>query len=253
MSKRTAAPEIPNREVRRFTVDRFELRANDDGTLDFDGYASVFDVDYEMYGGPERYGWIESVDPGAFRKTLSEKPDVQLLLNHDGLPLARTPRATKPGTMTLDDDSNGLRVRAPNLNPADPDVQKLQVKAERGDLDEMSFAFRTIRQEWDEQYERRRLLEVSIHRGDVSVVNYGANPATSFDLRSLLETDPDRVLAEVRSISEGSPELAARIQAALTKITDPKEGREQDPGTEAAGMPVGLARALVDSLDHPAA
>lgn len=233
MTVRTAPPltEIPNREVRRFAAGGLEVREGDDGMLTFTGYATVFDAEYEMYGGPP-YGWIEVVDSGAFRKTLSEKPDVQLLLNHDGLPLART----KSGTMTLDDDNKGLRVDA-SLDPADPDVSQLRVKVERGDLDEMSFAFRTIRQEWDAEYERRTLLEVSINRGDVSIVNYGANPATSFDLRSLLETDPERALAELRSLRDGSPDLAARILAELV-----------DAEPDGRGMPLGLARAIAATI-----
>ena len=35
-------------------------------------------------------GYTETIARGAFTKTLSERPDVQLLINHEGLPLART-------------------------------------------------------------------------------------------------------------------------------------------------------------------
>jgi hypothetical protein len=61
-----------------------------------------------------------------------------------------------------------------------------------------------VRQEWNEDYTERRLLEVSIHRGDVSVVNYGANPATSATLRALslaglADLEPAEILAEVRA------------------------------------------------------
>ena len=49
---------------------------------------------------------------------------------------------------------------------------------ERGDLDEMSFAFRVMRQEWNSDYDRRWINEVSLDKGDVSLVNYGANPTT---------------------------------------------------------------------------
>lgn len=234
MTVRTAPPlaDVPVREVRRFTAGNLELRVADDGMLTFTGYATVFDAPYEMYGGPSAGGWTEVVDPGAFRKTLSEKPDVQLLVNHEDLPLART----KSGTMKLSDDNTGLYVEA-SLDPNDPDVAKLAPKVERGDLDEMSFAFRTIRQEWDEGYEKRTLLEVSINRGDVSIVNYGANPATSFDLRSLLESDPERALAELRSLRDGSPDLAARILAELV-----------DAEPDGRGMPLGLARAIAATI-----
>lgn len=243
MGNRTAPPDLPTREVRRLTASGMEFREADDGLLAFSGYASTFGEEYEMYGGPDRGGWVESVDPGAFTKTLSAKPDVMLLVNHDGLPLART----KSGTLTLEADKKGLRAEA-SLDPADPDVEQLRVKVERGDLDEMSFAFRTIRQEWDEDYERRTLLELALDRGDVSIVTYGANPTTSFDLRTLLEADPDRVLAELRSI--GDPAFVARVQAALI---DPESEEDTDEEDEPEGTPLGLARALVEALDLPAA
>lgn len=185
-----------DRSVRAFQLRGVELREASDDAIHLEGYASVFGVGYEMYGGPP-YGWTEYVDEGAFDKTLREKPDVQLLLNHAGLPLART----KSGTLRLSTDNVGLKVEA-DLDPSDPDVQRMKPKMTRGDLDEMSFAFRVMRQEWDEEYVERHLLEVSLHKGDVSVVNYGANDATSVSLRALaeLETlDPEAVLAELRT------------------------------------------------------
>src|SRR5204863_585123 len=77
--------------------------------------------------------------------------------------------------------STGLHVEA-SLDPSDPDVQRLMPKMERKDMDEMSFAFRVKDDEWSDDYAQRRLLEVSLHKGDVSVVNFGANPATSVQL-----------------------------------------------------------------------
>jgi hypothetical protein len=50
---------------------------------------------------------------------------------------------------------------------------------ERGDVDEMSFGFWVTRQQWSPDYDQRDILEVSLNKGDVSVVNYGANPATA--------------------------------------------------------------------------
>src|SRR5690348_1524690 len=72
---------------------------------------------------------------GALARTLSERPNVQLLINHDGMPLARTAN----GSLQLSEDNIGLRVNA-SLNPKDPDVQRLIPKMRRGDLNEMSFA-----------------------------------------------------------------------------------------------------------------
>ncbi|MBO0676799.1 HK97 family phage prohead protease [Mycolicibacterium sp. S2-37] len=196
-------------EHRNIPLDRVELRdvEDDDTEIVLEGYASTFE-EYDMYGGPEQYGWIERIDPGAFEKTLREKPDLHLLINHAGMPLART----KSGTLDLSVDDHGLKVTA-RLDTRDPEVQSLRVKMGRGDMDEMSFAFRVKAQEWraapgfeeidDQSY--RTITEVSLHKGDVSVVNWGANPTTSAGIRSaadalavLANADEDE-LAEVRS------------------------------------------------------
>ncbi|MEH0442455.1 MULTISPECIES: HK97 family phage prohead protease [unclassified Streptomyces] len=176
-----------------------ELRA-DGGDLKLTGYASVFESPYEVYGGPPM-GWTEIIDKRAFGTTLAAKPDLHLLINHEGMPLART----KSGTLQLAADTKGLHVEAA-LDPEDPDVQRLRTKMKRGDMDEMSFGFRVKRQEWNEDYTERRLLEVSLHKGDVSVVNFGANPATSAEINSaadalevLASLDPEAAMAELRS------------------------------------------------------
>lgn len=217
------------REVRSYAVQRVELRQADDGSLTFDGYASVYGTEYEMYGGPP-WGWIESVEPGAGAKSLGESPDVQLLVNHGGLPLART----KSGTMTLAEDKVGLNPVA-QLDPTDPDVQRIRPKIERGDLDEMSFAFRVTRQEWDEEYTRRWIREYNIHRGDVSIVSYGANPATSFSLRDMLAAaDPRLLLEELRAAGRYDDVAAALLATRTSTPGAPTPAPPVDPSPEIA-------------------
>jgi HK97 family phage prohead protease len=188
-------------ERRNLAVSDFEVRAEGDEMV-LEGYASVLDKPYAIFGGAKEGGWDEIVDRRAFDATLAAKPDVHLLINHEGLPLART----KSGTMDLSTDKTGLRVVA-RLDPADADVQRIATKMRRRDIDEMSFAFRTIRHEVDEEKSTRRLTEVSIHKGDVSVVNFGANPATSVKLRAatdaialLRDIEPEAAMAELRGI-----------------------------------------------------
>lgn len=158
---------------RRARVERFEVRTDDTGTH-FTGYASLTDQPYDM-------GWYsETIARGAFKKTLAENPDVTLLLNHGGLPLART----KAGTLRLSEDGVGLRVEA-DLDADDPDSQTLARKMARGDLDgQMSFAFQATRQSWNDDYSQRSINEVNINRGDVSVVTQGASPNTFSSLRA---------------------------------------------------------------------
>jgi HK97 family phage prohead protease len=177
-------------------MDRVELRdSGDDNIITLEGYASTFEQ-YDMYGGPANGGWIEQLDTRAFERTLKEKPDLHLLINHAGMPLART----KSGTLQLSTDDHGLKVVA-QLDKRDPEVQALAVKMERGDLDEMSFAFRVKGQKWEATDEfpedpeaLRTITEVSLHKGDVSVVNWGANPTTSAGIRSA--SDALRYLAD---------------------------------------------------------
>lgn len=167
------AGELRGLERRTFDVADLELRAADDGSLHLTGYASVTETPYDV-------GFYqETIRRGAFRRTLSENPDVQLLINHAGLPLART----VSGTMQLTEDNHGLKVDA-DLDPEDPDVQSLRRKMDRGDIDQMSFAFQVTDAEWNEEWDERTIRSLSIHRGDVSVVNQGANPATIVSVRS---------------------------------------------------------------------
>jgi hypothetical protein len=174
LSARAQRPTELQRRNRPF--EGVELRSSPNGTggeaLTFTGYASVVDEPYEMedWAGP----YSEVVRSGAFAKTLSEGADVPFLVNHGGLTLART----KSGTMRLSEDSTGLHTEA-DLDPSSPHVQALRSAMGRGDVDEMSFGFWVTRQQWSPDYDQRDILEVSLNKGDVSVVNYGANPATA--------------------------------------------------------------------------
>lgn len=184
---------MPVNRTRRVSATGLELRKSGD-TVSVEGYASTFNQPYDM-------GWYqETVSPGAFTKTLSERPDVRFLVNHTDLPLART----RSKTLDLSQDSTGLYMRA-QLDANDPDVQRIVPKMERGDLDQMSFAFGIVRQEWDEDYENRWLNELSLADGDVSIVTYPANPNTSVGLRSRLSAehlDAVRIRAAYRALRE---------------------------------------------------
>jgi HK97 family phage prohead protease len=164
------------REQRGLNVGRLELRENaDDGTLTLVGLACRTGVEYDL-------GWHrEVILANAFRRTLGEDPDVQLVVNHAAggqLPLART----RSGTMRLSEVDEGLRVEA-DLDGEDPDVQSLVRKMRRGDVDGMSFAFLVTDDDWNDDFSLRTIRSVSLHRGDVSVVNQGANPAAYATLR----------------------------------------------------------------------
>lgn len=160
--------------VRRAYPVALEVRAKKDkpSVSTIEGYASVTESPFEMWDwlGP----YSEVVRTGAFAKTLAENPQVQLLLNHGGLAMAYT----KAGTLRLSEDTTGLHMEA-DVSTKRSDVGDMLAALEEGSVDEMSFAFRVTRQMWSPDYDQRDILEIDLHRGDVSVVNFGANPATS--------------------------------------------------------------------------
>ncbi len=169
-------------ERRTFTVKNIETREAEDGTMRMAGYAAVFNEPSLPLP------FIEKIAPGAFSKTLRETPDVRLLINHEGLPLART----KNGTMRLSEDQKGLYFEAELANTQE--ARDLYTLVARGDVDQMSFAFRVIRQKYNEDRSERLLTEVSLADGDVSIVTYPAYPATSVEAREALK----KVMREIK-------------------------------------------------------
>lgn len=163
------------RETREVTVD-LEVRDSADGGLTFEGFATTYGQPYAVEDFLGSYQ--EEFDAGSFNKSLKMKVDVPLLINHAGLPLART----SSGTLELASTSVGLRARA-TLEPLDPDVASIQYKMKRGDLNKMSIAFRAVEQEWSPNWDYRRITEAELF--DVSVVTTPANPNTSAGLRSI--------------------------------------------------------------------
>lgn len=150
-----------------------EIRADDDGIL-VEGYAAVFGEETNI-GGFFR----EKIERGAFADAIG-RDDVVFLINHEGLPLART----RSGTLTLKEDDHGLHIST-RLDPADPDVARITGKMKRGDLDKMSFAFWPDVQEWDEEGDipLRTVKKASLH--DVSIVTTPAYDGTDIGLRNL--------------------------------------------------------------------
>jgi HK97 family phage prohead protease len=148
--------------------------------LHFVGLASAYDAPYEMWdwAGP----YTEVVRPGAGADTLAMPGlDVPLVLGHDSL--RRIARTTN-GSLILSEIDAGLEVDAPDLDPNDSDVAYIAPKIRSGLVDEMSFMFTIVRGTWSPDYTQYDINAYDIHRGDVSVVGYGANPATQTELRS---------------------------------------------------------------------
>lgn len=168
----------PNREIERraFAVDRMEVRAADDDAKlrTIVGHAAVFNRDADIGG------WFsESVAPGAFKRAIAED-DVRSLFNHEPSYILGRNRA---GTLKLAEDEQGLL--STTYPPDTSYARDLLVSIERGDVSQMSFAFRVLREEWDETGDtlKRKILEVELF--DVSPVTYPAYVQTDVGLRAV--------------------------------------------------------------------
>jgi HK97 family phage prohead protease len=167
------------------------------------GHASVVEQPYEMWDsfGP----YMEVIERGAFDRTLAAGPDVAFLVNHRGVTMARTTN----DSLRLEMDETGLKTDA-WLNPKRQDVTDLVTAIEDKDVTEMSFAFMLDdgAGRWNEDFTEFRIGEADIDRGDVSAVNYGANPYTDVSARSR------EVLADLDHLPAGAARAAvARLQA----------------------------------------
>ena len=166
------AEQILNQDgvERRFVT--VEFRADDEGIIE--GYAEVFDQWSEDLGF-----FREKIRQGAFAKTIKEA-DIRALFNHDPNYVLGRNRAA---TLELSEDDHGLEMR---ITPPDTSyANDLRESIDRGDIDQASFGFGTVRDLWDHDAEppERELIELRLY--DVSVVTYPAYPQTSVSARTL--------------------------------------------------------------------
>lgn len=163
---------MKDKEIRSFVP--AEMRAAEDGSVRVSGYAAVFNQETDIGGF-----FTEVIERGAFTEAIG-RDDVVFLINHEGLPLART----RSGTLTLSEDERGLKVDA-MLDMSDPDVMSIVPKMKRGDLDKMSFAFYPEAQRWDETGDVPKRYIQKVRLADVSIVTTPAYDGTEIGLRSL--------------------------------------------------------------------
>lgn len=151
----------------RVSHTKFEVREEAEG-MRFSGYAAVFN------SPSEPLPFTEQIAPGAFRKSLRARNDIKFLWNHDTGEILGSTRA---GTMSLVEDSHGLRVEGllPNTSRG-RDVAEL---LRRGDIDAMSFGFSVPQggDSWSADGAQRTLNSVRLH--EVSLVAFPAYSATA--------------------------------------------------------------------------
>ena len=150
-----------------------EVRGEDGQHPTLSGRAVAYDVEFPVYDWFGAY--TEVWRSGATSKAADD--DVVLLVDHRGLPLART----TSGTLELREQSDGLYVSA-DLDGRDPDVARLVPKLRRGDMSAMSVGFRVVEELWSGDRTFRQIMSAELF--DVAVVPRPANPDTAASVAS---------------------------------------------------------------------
>jgi uncharacterized protein len=191
-----------------WSMDQAEIREMPGGEMRFSGYAAVFNSDSEPLP------FIERLDPSAFRRTLINKREVRMFLNHN----QDFVLGTTESNMHLSADSHGLLTEA-DLAPTTY-AQDLAINMRAKIVTKMSFGF-TVPAKGDTWDGNRRLLK-EVNLFDVSpVTGFPAYTQTSAVLRSLAEgvgaEQSDLALA-IRALTESTGPLDADQVALLNSV-----------------------------------
>ena len=186
-----------------------EVRADaKDDEMIVEGYATTFNKPYELYSY-NNYRYMEQVDPNAFDEC--DMSDVIMQYDHAGRVYART----RNGTLKLEADDQGLKIRA-DLGKTDT-AKQLYQEIKAGMTDRMSFGF-TVGLDEKTYVEDAEAGTTTVMRTikrfkklyDVSAVSIPANDQTSISARML----SDGWIAE----AEAERLRAARMKRLALKI-----------------------------------
>lgn len=175
-----------------------EIRAAEGTGLKVQGYAARFNEITNI--GPFR----EKVHRDAFNGVLQD--DVRFLVNHTGLPLARTTN----GTLRMEVRAEGLWVEAELADTAQG--RDVHAMISRGDLSQMSFGFNIRPENWKRDADGVRVISKIDRMRDVSVVTYPAYPTTTIEARQAMHSDPET--DALLDIEKDEPEQHAAARSA---------------------------------------
>ena len=190
----------------------FEIRA--DGVLHIEGYVNAVERDSRIVMCPECGKCVEQIAAGAFGNALRAAKNVDMLLNHDK---GRKRGSTSVGTLTLTEDSIGLRASA------DITDEEVVEKARNGRLRGWSFGFRATDTEIEQRSQgvpRRHVKALNI--SEVSLIDDRYRPCyagTSIELRA----------------DEGAEE-ADFTELRFNPYHDPSSGRFTTAGSSGGGF-----------------
>ena len=166
--------EYSNNEIRSIDIDI--QKSTGEEPLKLRGYAIVYNsLSEPLYGDLFR----ERINKGAFTKSLLENDQVCLWGHDTRYVLGRK----SSGTLILREDDKGLyfEVSLPNTTWA----RDLKESVDRGDIKQMSFGFKVVRENWIDDKETlkeysmpiREINEITLH--EISLVTFPAYPQTN--------------------------------------------------------------------------
>lgn len=222
------APEFRRgigREIRLYGANGLEVRdapsVYGSSAVEVVGAPIVYNAPYsvrDLFGEFE-----ETMMPGVAASVLADA-DCRFLVNHDGLPLART----LSGTLALNDTPEALNFSA-ILDSRSSVANDLVVAIQRGDVSQMSCGFVVADDTWSEDWTQRSIYRFD-ELLDVSAVTYPASPTTSIDIanRMMMEVPVESrariqkfwsfAATEIRAGKVLSDENAAHIKNAASAL-----------------------------------
>jgi hypothetical protein len=194
------------KEIRAAYGDNVELRVMEvraaEGERRISGYAATFNDVTDL-------GYFrEQIATGAFEGRTDD--DVRLLINHTGVPLARTTN----GTLRLSVDNGGLRYEAELADTQEG--RDLYTLIKRGDISQSSFAFSIEDEAWDNKTNLRTVLKVG-RLYDVSPVTYPAYATTTVQARAMAS-----------SAEERAEQIQVNVQVTVTEMPDAPDMESPD-------------------------
>lgn len=177
-------------------LQKFEAREEEREVV-IEGYAAVFNQEISMSWGKEK------IIPGAFTRTLEERPDVLALFDHQTNAVIGRASA---GTLLLKQDGYGLKIRLiPPQTQLGRDVMEL-VKTRH--IRSMSFGF-IVEKERFEKGNVRAITDVTLY--EVSLVSFPAYDGTSANVFSSSSQMEARSIEKRIKRVEGYRNRLARI------------------------------------------
>jgi HK97 family phage prohead protease len=199
--------------------------------MTFTGYAARFNSKSEYLG------FYETIEPGAFTRTLKARNEIKAFVNHDTNMVIGSTRA---GTLRLTQDEKGLlaEIDLPDTSYG----RDLSISVKRGDASGMSFGFNVPKggDTWSEDGQQRTLREVALM--EVSpVTGFPAYKSTSASVRSIVLARRCQEDADLLEIAVDALLMAEKLDAPsadLLRTVIEKMSAEEPPDEPTAEITI---------------